>query len=313
MPFIIIPFAKLEYISNYLEFVVKTISFSIFVMLVFLPYMVLKWHGSEEDMGVSRQIFEVVNMYLNGGLIFAMLMRSYLNRNDRRLVDFSAFFSLFCAAYFARRGVLLSYVVTYLFMIIINLHFQTKRKKLFSLFKYSIAIMILASFVFVIGSTVFSVIYGRMGDDTRTLVEVELLEQMESSGVMMTGKGYAGTYYSEFVDSSGIDRDGIETGYLHLILKGGIVYLVLMTLSFTPAVMLGFFKSNNFCCKILSCFALIFIVFFNVANSNVTFSIRYFIFLVVIYILYNPRYRKMSDKEFLNCMAINRKQYECKN
>ena len=297
MPFIVIPFARLENISKYLDFVLKLIKLSLYLLLFLSPYMIYKWHGNDDDMAVSRQLFEVINLYLNGGLMFAMLMQRCLNDKERKLVGLAAFISLFCAAYFARRGVLLSYVITYGFMLLINLHFLPSRKKIYNFIKYGVILLIIISFVLVFGESLFSVIMGRIEDDTRSIVELELLDQMNSTGDMMTGRGFAGSYYSEFVDALGIEREGIETGYLHLILKGGIVYLILMSLTFIPAVFMGFFKSNNYYMKIFSCFALIFIVFFNVANSNITFSIRYFLFLIVVHILYNPKYRRMTDGE----------------
>jgi len=306
MPFILIPFARVENLPRYTQYIVKTVRMSIIILLLLLPYMVVKWNGNDDDMAISRQLFEVINMYFNGGLLFLMLVQRYLKQRDRALVTFGAFLSLFCAAYFARRGVIMSYAVTFCFVILINIHFRKSAKKALTIMKYFLLVLILVFFVLSFGESLFSNLYERLEYDSRSGVEFELLDQLMTTGDMTLGRGYAGSYYSEFIDSAGIEREGIETGYLHLILKGGIVYLVLMCLAFIPAVLLGFFKSNNFYIKILSCFALIFIVFFNVANSNITFSIRYFIFLIVIHILYNPRYRKMTDKEFQNCMAINR-------
>ena len=234
--------------------------------------------------------------------MFAILVQKYLTKKDRLLVNIAAFLSIICAAYFARRGVLLSYLVTVAFTLLINFHFKKHSSRFFSVLKYAIVVLIVALIVLSFGELLFTNLYERMEYDSRTGVELELLDQMTTTGDMTFGRGYAGSYYSEFIDPDGIEREGIETGYLHLILKGGIVYLVLMSLTFIPAVILGFFKSKNFYMKMLSSFALIFIIFFNVANSNITFSIRYFMFLIVIHILYNPKYRKMSDKEVENCL-----------
>lgn len=302
MPFILIPFAKLENLPKYLKFIIKTIKLSVVLLVLLSPYMIKKWQGSEDDMAISRQLFEVINLYLNGGLMFAILMQKYLTKKDRLLVNIAAFLSIICAAYFARRGVLLSYLVTVAFTLLINLHFRKYSSKFFTILKYAIVVLIVALFVLSFGELLFTNLYERMEYDSRSGVELELLDQMTTTGDMTFGRGYAGSYYSEFIDPDGIEREGIETGYLHLILKGGIVYLVLMSLTFIPAVILGFFKSKNYYMKMLSCFALIFIIFFNVANSNITFSIRYFMFLIVIHILYNPKYRKMSDKEVENCL-----------
>lgn len=302
MPFILIPFAKLENLPKYLKFIIKTIKLSVVLLVILSPYMIKKWQGSEDDMAISRQLFEVINLYLNGGLMFAILVQKYLTKKDRLLVNIAAFLSIICAAYFARRGVLLSYLVTVAFTLLINFHFKRHSSSFFSVLKYAIVVLIVALFVLSFGELLFTNLYERMEYDSRTGVELELLDQMTTTGDMTLGRGYAGSYYSEFIDPDGIEREGIETGYLHLILKGGIVYLVLMSLTFIPAVVLGFLKSKNFYMKILSSFALIFIIFFNVANSNITFSIRYFMFLIVIHILYNPKYRKMSDREVENCL-----------
>lgn len=65
------------------------------------------------------------------------------------------------------------------------------------------------------------------------------------------GRGIYGEFDGGVLNNSadGLTRDGIENGYLFLILKGGMIWLVLLTLISLKSIFLGLFKSNNILCK----------------------------------------------------------------
>jgi len=65
------------------------------------------------------------------------------------------------------------------------------------------------------------------------------------------GRGIYGEFDGGILNNSadGSSRDGIENGYLYLILKGGMIWLVLLALISLRSIRLGLFKSNNMLCK----------------------------------------------------------------
>lgn len=304
MPFILIPFAKLENLNKYIKFTVKTVKLTTILIVVLFHFMATRWVPGEDSSGTSMQIFEVINLYLNGGLMFLIVMYKLVEQKERRWLIASFFISVFCAAYFARRGVLLSYLVSLCFMALISLKTNSVQKKIKYFFIYSLLLVLFILFFISFQDSLFSVLVGRISDDTRSGVELEVLEQVLSTGDIYSGRGIAGTYTSILVGSGyELERDGVETGYLHLILKGGIIYLAIMALLMIPPILLGLFKSKNMYMKMLACFCLIFVIFFNVANSNISFSIRYFLFLICMWILYNPKYRKMSNNDIIKFLS----------
>lgn len=65
------------------------------------------------------------------------------------------------------------------------------------------------------------------------------------------GRGIYGEFDGGVLNNSdnGASRDGIENGYLYLILKGGTIWLVLLALISLRSIYLGLFKSKNILCK----------------------------------------------------------------
>lgn len=90
----------------------------------------------------------------------------------------------------------------------------------------------------------------RMGEDTRSNVEMFMLADFATSPVSDTifGRGMDGTYFQEnfVVDGEDLDddRSGVETGYLNFVLKGGVIYAVLLVIISIVCIVRGFIKSN---------------------------------------------------------------------
>ena len=91
----------------------------------------------------------------------------------------------------------------------------------------------------------------------------DFFADMKETQDWLIGRGINGTYYSKIFEvdvdkdlneknSLGItkgNRTGIECGYLHVILKIGLLGLFLKLLLALPAIYLGLFKSNNWFVK----------------------------------------------------------------
>ena len=120
--------------------------------------------------------------------------------------------------------------------------------------------------------------------DTRSFLIEELFIDMTPSELMI-GRGALGKYYSNYFDTlsrlgtENIDNENRslnEIGYLHYILKGGYVMLILNLLILIPAAYLGIFKSKNTICKMSGYYILHFIILSTViypSEYNIEFAL----------------------------------------
>lgn len=112
----------------------------------------------------------------------------------------------------------------------------------------------------VTGDSIFAILESQYGSksemtkDSRTFLFQELNEDLTRTSSWFYGKGIFGTYYSQVMynnaligqaNSDNEYRLGTESGYLWLLLKGGIIYFILYVLLFYTAIILGN-KSGNY-------------------------------------------------------------------
>lgn len=96
----------------------------------------------------------------------------------------------------------------------------------------------------------FEILSNKIDSDTRSVVENEFYKDMESLSDWLWGRGMSGTYLSPsaaIIDK--LHRHVIETGYLNIILHGGLCLLIPYILIMLKAIYKGLFLSNNFFCK----------------------------------------------------------------
>ena len=202
---------------------------------------------------------------------------------------------MFFAAYMARRTVLATYVIGVLFyMMAKTLGTSNVSNKIFKIVCYSIIITLVVYFIFQYGQSLFPILAGRLQDDTRSAVELEVLYLLEHSGKYLSGLGINSYYYSTFINEM---RDGCETGYLNMMLKGGIIYLVLFYVMCIPVMIKLFFKKKK---NVQSWNYLLYLVLVlivgNAASSTFSFSIRYIIYIYIILCLYNKNNISLISK-----------------
>ena len=135
--------------------------------------------------------------------------------------------------------------------------------------------------------------------DTRTGVEVYMYEDM-SPVDWVIGKGIKGSYYCPVVDNvndaEGLGyRDNIETGYLQIILKGGIISLALLLLIFIPAVYKGFFKSRNILSKAAAMWIFLWIIYLY-PSGGMVFNMNYVLVWISTGICYSDKIRDLDDE-----------------
>jgi hypothetical protein len=207
------------------------------------------------------------------------------------------FISLFFLIYRARRGSMFMCGTTLAAAGVIYLIYTKKKALIIGV----AVIFTIFYFLFVTNIKLpgmFAFIQARSDEDTRTPVEQYMTSSMTSKDWVI-GKGINGKYYCPIVldinDPSG-SRTVIETGYLQIILKGGILSLVLLLLILIPAVYFGFFKSKNILSKAAAMFILLWIIYLKPV-VGVAFSMHYILVWISVGICYSKKINNLSDSE----------------
>ncbi|HMU09179.1 MAG TPA: hypothetical protein PKC54_04190 [Ferruginibacter sp.] len=206
--------------------------------------------------------------------------------------------TLFFAIFRARRGLIFMCATTFLCVAMVAI--LSTKKKMLIIVMASIMILIGGAFIASMKEhSAFNFLMERGEEDTRSGVEVWMYADM-SSADWVIGKGIKGKYYCPIVDNvndaEGLGyRDNIETGYLQIILKGGIISLALHLLMFFPAVYKGLFKSRNVLSKAAALWIFLWIIYLY-PSGGIVFSMNYILVWVAVGICYSDKIRNLSDE-----------------
>ena len=141
---------------------------------------------------------------------------------------------------------------------------------------------------------IFTKIAARLDEDSRSNVEEYFYLDLNKKEWLI-GKGIDGMYYCP----TGATEDGyrgvIETDYLEIILKGGIISLGLLLLITIPAVFLGLFYSKNILSKAAASWILLWMLALYPATVT-TFSLNYLLVWISIGICYSKKIRNMPEE-----------------
>jgi hypothetical protein len=232
--------------------------------------------------------------------VFFLLCNKYISKNQLTLLLIATFLLAVVSAIAGRRGDTLI-IVTYIAVALLMLYKEAGNvTKFFLIFAYGLIIILLVQFVF--NSGLFSFIFERGLEDTRSEAEESMLSQMNTFQKIF-GMGLNGRYYypiRSFQDDylNGW-RYGIETGFFNLVLKGGYLMAILYVILLLIPSYYGIFKSNNQLCKAFGSF-----IFISVLELYpfgwLSFNIKFLIIWIGISMCMNPAYRKMDDNQIKN-------------
>ncbi len=223
--------------------------------------------------------------------------------------------SVLVVVYRARRGWIFMHITTLLSILMIYL-IVSKRTILVT---YLAILMTLVGYFYYTNLYnqsnfgIFNFLVERGDEDTRTGVEVLFYEDMSITDWII-GKGINGEYYCpniDLLDTRGY-RNVIETGYLQIILKGGIVSLVLLLLILIPSVIQGLFKSKNIFCKAFGLWTLLWIIYLYPTVGN-TFTMQYILVWFGVGVCYSKKIRNMTDEQIAGYLAPVKKSFSRKS
>lgn len=145
-------------------------------------------------------------------------------------------------------------------------------------------------------SGIFANITERIDENTRGEVEECFFLDMNTRDLLL-GRGINGQYFCPEID---IDnnwtgyRNVIETGFLQIILKGGIISLGLLLLIAIPAMFKGIFYSKNILSKAAGLWIFLFLIDSYPATIT-TFTMHYLLVWISIGICYSKDIRNIPD------------------
>lgn len=245
------------------------------------------------------------------GLSAGFMLITYPYHKKKRNLIYLAVIGLvmLMALYQARRGLLLyaSMIITVAGFI----YLIYERNKL--LLPVFIIFMLFSAYLFgtevLNKSGLLSFLLDRGLEDTRSKVEICFYEDFQLMDWIF-GRGIGGEYFCPGIVWEGevsIYRGIIETDYLQIILKGGIVSLSLLMFVFIIAVYLGLFKSNNLLAKGGAIW--IFIGIVNMYPSTVnTFTLIYIIMWIFVGFIFNRNFRLLTNDQLIKLLNGDEKK-----
>lgn len=240
---------------------------------------------------------------------FLLLTYIYHSNKQKLLAGTVMLLTLLISIYKARRGLSSIFLTVLLSSYFIYL-FKTNRKVVtiyFSILLVIVGIFYANSLYQINKNGLFSFIAQRGDADTRTGVELYFYDDFKTKDWVI-GRGINGKYFCPdlTVDDATNYRDYIETGYLNIILKGGIISLALYLLIAFPAVILGFFYSNNVLSKASAIWIFISIVSLYPTSVD-SFSLYFLMVWICIGICYSKKLRYLPDDSIKNFLQNPKK------
>lgn len=223
--------------------------------------------------------------------IILIYFKKYITKWDWTVCLIAILISVLILALMARRGALLVNL-TYLLAAYLLYILNTKKNRIRYIVYFIFISLVVFLFIQSKGNDIFSLLVERGDEDTRSGVEYNFYKDMDFDSWIF-GRGWFGTYYDQIFGSQ---RYAIETGYLSLILRGGLLYLIPYVLVITLSAIKGLFKSNNLMIK---SFAIVMII--SVLELKPygwpAFDLKYFIVWLGVYLCNTKQYRLMSESQ----------------
>ena len=280
-----------------------TIAFIIYAIISYKELIMLNIIGLEHftNTGINEyttELFEFFNLLtsLIAPLVL-FLMKDLISKKDWKYATLNIIVALLVAIIAGRRSSSFAYVLVF-----IASYFVVFRKSASATINTLILAAIGITLIYQMGFLDFFL--SKIDDDSRSGVVENFYADMDTY-TWIFGRGALGTYYdsSPLFEHINGNRTEIETGYLNMILKGGIIYLALYVLVLFKAFYKGYFKTNNDLTKAFACMCLITCIEL-IPYGIQSFNLKYLsIWLGVGLCLYR-QVRQMTNKEIKESFGL---------
>jgi len=277
--------------------------------ILFLIQVLISWN-SLMDVGNldSRDNFEIIVKTLALPSGFILLTYNYHSISKKVVAILSISVAFLLSVQMARRGLMFMTGSAVAFTLITQLVINKKRVLGF-LFIIMFSVIVLFNGLIYFSNTEIPLldnVKDRISEDTRSSVEEYYYADMEYNdwliGRGMSGKVAAPIGIEDDDDISGL-RDGIETDYLNIILKGGLVQLILLLMVAIPAMINLFFNSSNLLSKAFGFWILLWLA--SLYPSTVTtFTLNYILVWIAIGIGFSQKTRNIQNAELMRYFKI---------
>lgn len=287
---------KINYIFALVGFIYFVVNFK--NMLAIVSSGVLLYYDDSDAIGIN-DLAERYEFWF-GISALSFLCYEFLTKKQKWIAISSVAIMFFLVLYFARRGgvvIYLGYFVAAFYLYFLRSNGATRFLKVLFMLLILGAITLT---VFMYSDTTFSLLFTRGTKDTRGEVDESIIRYLNTEKAWFFGKGIEGAYPDPNFDEP---RYTHETGYLYMILKGGVVYLSLYVFLLLQSAYLGFFKANNRLTKALAIY-LVFHVLFLIPFGVIMFGLEYFYVWVAVSICQSAKYRIMTNQEMKHFLAI---------
>lgn len=280
-----------------------TIAFICYAIISYKELIMLNIIGMEHftNTGISEyttELFEFFNLLtsLIAPLVL-FLMKDLIAKKDWKYATLNIVVALLVAIIAGRRSSSFAYVLVF-----IASYFVVFRKSVSSTISILILGAIGIALIYQLGFLDFFL--SKIDNDSRSGVVENFYADMDTY-TWIFGRGALGTYYDpsplfEIIDGN---RSEIETGYLNMILKGGIIYLALYVLVLLKAFYKGFFKTNNDITKAFACMCLITCIEL-IPYGIQSFNLKYLSIWIGVGLCLNRQVRQMTNKEIKEAFGL---------
>lgn len=280
----------------------KSIRFIIYFDLVYLVFSIV-FYGKITNT-YSFDFMEAWNKYFVYANGLLLLTYHYFSRKIKILIFLTFALSFLFAIIQARRNQMFTLSFFLLFTLVlffIRVKLPTYKKVLIMIFSFLIFIGATVFIFLQFQDSIFKKLAERGIEDTRAFVEEEFWTDMDNTSLIL-GRGIDGTYkcpalYGLDADSH-FNRFRIETGYLHHILKIGIIGFGLMLLIIIGAIYRGLRKSQNYF-AIAAAFYLVIYILEQYPAGNPIFTLRLLILWICVKFLWNNNFINIPESELV--------------
>lgn len=275
LPFIIVSLKNRIYIVELIRMFYK-------ISLLVIPLWLINYTDLVQDDFKG----EGIGSYLPFISAFMLGLGTFFNRRQRilNIVLWTIYFILMMLN--GRRNVSFSLLIyafiAYIFLTLAEMK-KNKLKFVFTILMSVFVIIILLLSIDSLTSGIFDRMANRANEDTRSGVEELFFADFVTSppSEWIWGRGMDGGYYqiviNEETGESTDNRTVIETGYLNMILKGGITYTLCVILIMILAIKRGYTQNNKIDAFIATILCTYFIDLYT-TNPVTIFNVRSILF-----------------------------------
>ncbi|MCM4156125.1 hypothetical protein [Gramella sp. AN32] len=246
----------------------------------------------------SQAIVEYFSKTLATPCLFLVLTYRYHTFRRKLFAMGIIVITVFFALIRARRGLLVMELLP--LVLVYLLYLSNTGGKLFII----LMSILLSGIVVVLGLELFNAeqdgLFGNLMDrgleDTRSLVETCFYQDMTAKDWLL-GRGLMGEYFCPGIDVNEVTgyRGTIETDYLQLILKGGVISLFLFLLITIPAIFKGLFYSSNLLSKAAAMW-IVWVLIIMYPSTIHTFTMQYILLWIAVGICYSKTIRNIPEQ-----------------